>query len=247
MSKSKVKNLLFVFEGQKSEPKAFESLQRYFINEEENTVVHAVFCGEIYSLYHTLKKDEDLELFYLLRQKDVNKEALSNLHLKDISEIYLFFDHDGHATAADKNKLTEMLTFFDEETDHGKLYISYPMVEAIRHYHPELCFMSLTALISNNKIYKGHVAHSCCPTYQNIAVYSKEQWTILIENNIKKANYIVENVYTVPSRIFTQIEIFESQLARFINPSSMVSVVSSIPLFLLDYYGVTNLLEKIGD
>ena len=35
---------------------------------------------------------------------------------------------------ADDSKIKEMLQFFDNETENGMLYISYPMVEAIRHY-----------------------------------------------------------------------------------------------------------------
>ena len=40
----------------------------------------------------------------------------------------------GDVEMADDSKIKEMLQFFDNETENGMLYISYPMVEAIRHY-----------------------------------------------------------------------------------------------------------------
>ncbi len=241
----KSKNILFVFEGQKSEPLAFTSLQRFFLNEDGRTIIHAVFCGEIYSLYHTLKKDEDLELFYILKGKELNKDSLADLSLKDISEVYLFFDHDAHATAADEVKLREMLEFFNEETENGKLYISYPMVEAIKHFHPDHCFKSLTVEIGKNKQYKAFVANNCCNQYKNIQAYSKEQWFTLIKNNLMKASYIVSGNYELPEHLIPQPQIFSCQQERYIKPRGEVSVLSSIPLFLKEYYGVEKLLDYL--
>jgi len=243
---SSVKNVLFVFEGEKSEPKAFTSLQKFFLNEGESTIIHAVFCGEIYSLYHKLKKDEDLELFYLLRNKQQNKDTLANLSLKDISEVYLFFDHDAHATAASEEKLKAMLKFFNEETDNGKLYISYPMVEAIKHFNPNLSYKNLTAKISENKGYKAFVASDCCPTYKSPQSFSREQWATLIKNNLKKARFIIEEAYEMPTKLIPQEDIFEYQLEKFIKPENEVSVLSSIPLFLKEYYGVDTLLTNLN-
>ena len=45
----------------------------------------------------------------------------------------MFFDYDGHAPLADDEKIKELLILFNEETSFGKLYISYPMIEALKH------------------------------------------------------------------------------------------------------------------
>ena len=55
----------------------------------------------------------------------------------DFSEVYLFFDYDGHHNnipkkLSGKDALEEMLETFNNETELGKLYVSYPMVEAIK-------------------------------------------------------------------------------------------------------------------
>ena len=39
----------------------------------------------------------------------------------------------------DADAVDQMLESFDNETENGKLYISYPMVEALRDYKPGLC------------------------------------------------------------------------------------------------------------
>ena len=54
----------------------------------------------------------------------------------DFSEVYLFFDYDFQNKNLElseiNSQLTEMLDFFSDETDNGKLYINYPMIESIR-------------------------------------------------------------------------------------------------------------------
>lgn len=60
------------------------------------------------------------------------------LSREDFSEVYLFFDYDAHQTnlgkAVNEDVIRQMLESFDNETENGKLYISYPMVEALRDY-----------------------------------------------------------------------------------------------------------------
>ena len=61
----------------------------------------------------------------------------------DFSEVYLLFDYDTHQTNLgrkdDVDAVAQMLESFDNETENGKLYISYPMVEALRDYKPGIC------------------------------------------------------------------------------------------------------------
>src|SRR5690606_18858253 len=96
----------------------------------DKTVITCAFCAEIYQLHRALVDDEDLDTFSLLKDIPNNKEILKDFTRDDFAEIYLFFDYDGHSTLASDNALFEMLDIFDEETDLGKLYISYPMVES---------------------------------------------------------------------------------------------------------------------
>ena len=52
------------------------------------------------------------------------------------SQVFLFFDYDfQNRIGAQKvnNILDEMLDFFDDETENGKLYINYPMIESLKY------------------------------------------------------------------------------------------------------------------
>lgn len=78
------------------------------------------------------KKDEfETNVVDVLKEMStIAKERLNNLKASDFSEIYLFFDYDGHndnipKEYLNKDILGEMLNTFDNETEFGKLYISY--------------------------------------------------------------------------------------------------------------------------
>jgi hypothetical protein len=47
-----------------------------------------------------------------------------------------------------------MLEHFNEETENGKLYVSYPMVEALKHIESACDFKDLTVTAKDNIHYK---------------------------------------------------------------------------------------------
>ena len=49
------------------------------------------------------------------------------------SDIILIFDLDPQDPQFSGDKISEMMKFFNESSDMGKLYINYPMVEAFYH------------------------------------------------------------------------------------------------------------------
>jgi len=49
------------------------------------------------------------------------------------SDILLIFDFDPHDPQFSDYKISEMINFFVESSDMGKLYLNYPMVEAFYH------------------------------------------------------------------------------------------------------------------
>jgi hypothetical protein len=48
------KIILCVFEGEKTERQIFDSLKRYFLHENDHTILYATFNAEIYQLYEKL-------------------------------------------------------------------------------------------------------------------------------------------------------------------------------------------------
>lgn len=234
-------NILFVFEGQSTEKQITDNLTRYFVNEE--VIIQCAFCTDIYQLHREISEDEDLDTFILLKEKQQNTQALSGYTRDDFAEIYMFFDYDGHAPLADDEKIKEVLDFFNEETSSGKLYISYPMVEALKHYSDSIDFKLSKVKAKENINYKRIVSEECNKNLINFTIYDRNRWIQLIELHLNKLNYIVNNEFSLPVQNISQNDIFLKQLEKYINVDSTVAVLSSFPIFIFDYYGQTYIEE----
>lgn len=214
-------------------------MKQYYLNESDHIILIGVYCSNIYSLYQVMQKDPDLDLLLLLQENIKNHKLLSGITREDISEIFLFFDYDGHDTIAEHRKLEEMLSYFNEETDAGKLYLSYPMVEAIKHLKEDTDFEKVLAQSCKN--YKDIVSRSCEKEYINITKFTKKHWIYIISEHCKKLNYLVDGLFILPSRYICQEEVLRQQKDKHITPNNQVAVLSAFPIFILDYYGYKNL------
>ena len=237
-------NILFVFEGEKTEDQIVASFTKHIFN--DKTVITCAFCAEIYQLHRALVDDEDLDTFSLLKDIPNNKGILKDFTRDDFAEIYLFFDYDGHSTLASDNALFEMLDIFDEETDLGKLYISYPMVESIKHFSEELDFKNLKVEAKKNIKYKKLVSEEADKKYLQFSKYTIEIWKLLIINHLSKMNYIVTDEYFLPNESSPQRDIFKNQKVKYIDKDSTISVLSGFPVFMFDYFGFTKFSKIIG-
>ena len=83
-------NILFIFEGPRTEKTITENLTKFFFN--ENTVITCAYCTTIYKMYTEIYEDDFLDTFNLLKEIDVNKEVLKDFKRSDFAQIYLFFD-----------------------------------------------------------------------------------------------------------------------------------------------------------
>lgn len=236
-------HLLFIFEGQETEEKIVRNLEKFFLS--ENTIICCAFCAEIYQLYKKLDQDPFLDLFVLLKELPRNSETLSAFNRDDFAEIYLFFDYGGHATQADDEKLRILIDFYSEETDNGKLYLSYPMVESLKHLGEGVDFKNLKVPSKENIHYKALASAECANEYDAMGRYSAETWNYLIREHLSKLNYIVHSNYVFPVDLIPQTELFIHQLDKYINIDGTVAVVSGFPPFLLDYYGSKSLNERL--
>jgi hypothetical protein len=237
-------NILFVFEGKKTEDQIVTSFTKHIFN--DKTVITCAYCAEIYQLHRTLVDDEDLDTFSLLKDIPNNKEILKDFTRDDFAEIYLFFDYDGHSTLASDNALFEMLNIFDEETDLGKLFISYPMVESIKHFSEELDFKNLKVEAKRNIKYKKLVSEEADRKYLQFSKYTIEIWKLLIFNHLSKMNYIVTDEYVLPNEPSSQRDIFKNQKVKYIDKDSTISVLSGFPVFMFDYFGFIKFSKIIG-
>ncbi len=130
--------ILLVFEGEKTEPAIYSKIEScFFRHSDSNSRIITCFKTDIYSLYNKLRDgDGFLDPVITLRESHPELKGLSQT---DFGAMYLFFDYDLHVdnylTHDEKNcRIEELLNYFNNETDNGSLFISYPMVEAYKDW-----------------------------------------------------------------------------------------------------------------
>ena len=252
--------ILFVFEGVKREPDLFRTIQRlYSANRDEQILCS--YNNNIYQLYKDLQEyDGDGDIVSLLMEKfagQVDNPLKDIAASADISEIYLFFDYDFHnrnLPLEEINKqVEEMLETFDNETDCGKLYINYPMVESIRYTKqlPDAYYWTYAVTHAECNRFKGISADFSAydsfdfillkelrePTEEEIEEV-KQNWEYLKKQNVEKANYLCKNKNTMPvsKEDILQNKIFNSQVEKYVkNEDCKVAVLNAFPIFLFDY------------
>lgn len=243
--------ILFVFEGGKAEPLVFESLAKLFLTGED---VRVVTCEhDLPTLFSRLKKN-DYDLFRSLPLKENGIEIPEDVRMDTLfSQIFLFFDYDFHnriGVGKVNEILEEMLEYFDDETENGKLYVNYPMIESLKYtkelpdekYHE---YVVSRAICAEHK-FKGLAeafAYADAKQYRFINEDKtptdevKRNWGLLKEQNVKKATWLVTGIASMPTEksVINQMAIFEAQREKFVEASDCVSILNSFPIFVFEY------------
>lgn len=230
---------LFVFEGIKPEKGIFKSLENAFFGGDESRIL-MTFGHDIYELYKKLAQDDDLDPFSIISDLSPtipNQEPLADLRRDQISQIYLFFDMEPHDDQFDTQNLLAMLAHFDNETEHGKLFISYPMAEALRDISDTEEYLTRTVNLADctGKRYKGLHSKRGDPAFQDLRKIDKSLWQTLITANVQKANYLISGRPSMEP-VIDQPPIAQAQLEDYL-PQGQISVLSAFPIFLADYFG----------
>lgn len=237
---------LFVFEGEIREKLYFQSLERAFFDGQQSRILVS-FQNDIYELYKQLNEEDDLDPFELIKELNPlvkNNKLLANLRRDQISQIYLFFDMEPHDEHFDSQKLLNMLALFNNETEQGKLFISYPMIEAIRDIDDHTEYLTRTVRLKDctGKHYKPLSAKRSNPIYADAKKIDKPTWQSLIAANLQKANYLISGKYN-QTPVIDQTLIAQIQLKQFL-PRDEISVLAAFPIFLADYFGDKVLLRE---
>ncbi len=238
--------ILFIFEGEKTEPQVLRNLEKHFFHEGSTPLIYATYNTDIYQLWKCVKEDEDtlldVDLIEVLKDRCArNCEILKNLEREDIGQIYLFFDYDGHATGATNEKIEQMLSCFNDEFERGKLYVSYPMIEALKDDAPD--FKNRTVPSKKNIQYKDQVSEIA--NHQHIRDIDEKMWSHIISKNLKKSNFIVHREYSEPETHPQQDSVFDGQQRHYIKPNGIIAVLSGIPFFIVEYFGKEKLSELL--
>ena len=131
--------ILFIFEGTSYEPPLYEGIKSLFFPKRDDQVLCS-FCSSIYTFYKRLKNELDgfadvVDVLKIELAKTDPQNELLKYKSADFESIYLFFDYDFYrGDLKVKNaQIKKLLKYFNEETEHGRLFISYPMIESIQY------------------------------------------------------------------------------------------------------------------
>lgn len=246
--KDRKKHIAFVYEGEKTEEALVEGMKELFFQDIADTITfHFPACGNIYMIWNKLRENEfEIDVIDAIREISPKaKEILEGYSSRDFSEVYLFFDFDPHNNNVPQiyrntDVVEELLHTFDNETENGKLYISYPMVEALRELSMEQeDYRSFYVPIYELSHYKQYASEKT--EFQNFRHLTKEQWEAACRSSVKRAHLIVSFKDEFPTyhyflKELTQKKIYEAQRERFVKLNRMVGVLNSLPLFLLEYF-----------
>lgn len=238
-----------IYEGVKTEKQLINNLNKNFFSANKELVPIMLPAGQnLYMLWLQLVKDEfATDIIEVVREssKEASK-ALEGYARNDFMEVYLFFDYDGHndnlpAEYRTTDVIARMLEVFSEETEFGKLYINYPMVESLRDNYSaedEQCFRRCQIELSDVKDYKKTVHE--IKKYQDFRNLTKEDWENLRKNALCKLNCIVKDSYKLPNRetLFeelTQSCLYEKQKEKYIDQNK-IGIINSFPIFLEEYF-----------
>jgi hypothetical protein len=246
--------ILFVLEGERPDLKLYRTMME--VCGVVGDTIAVVYGCNIDALYHEMiGLGDGADIVELLRDKyeGTQSNPFEGVSRSDqFSEVYLFFDYDFHDVNRPpqvlNGQLEYLLDYFGEETDHGKLYINYPMIESIRY----------TKELPDSNYYQYTVSREDCRSFKRVAAsfsfypnmdfllrgdaQSRAQsWELLKIQNVAKANFICNGVNEYPPvemGSISQRMILQRQIDEFESlPDCRLSVLSSYPIMLFEWLG----------
>ncbi len=238
----KSRNILLLVEGKVTEVEVFKQIGKLFFDKNTKLIFFA-YQSNIYSLYQKIKDyDEFTSTIDILKEIATTKEDIDTLKLK-FSEIYLIFDFDPQEPAYSDIKIKELVQTFNNETEFGKLYINYPMMESMRDHKnfdvKDFLQRTVSLIGLSSKGYKEHIANTgYSKSINSMTVRHLKKMSKL---NIIKANHMVYNEDRFPpfddfEYIANQKTILEKQINEK-NTTNTFFVLNTCMFFIVDYFG----------
>lgn len=190
------------------------------------------FCNPIYELYEGYKNGDFDDIVQYLRFNkglDIPKDVLSK---NAFSAIYLIFDFDSHYQKYSDEIIKDILDTFDNETNNGKVYINYPMVESFYHLtsipDKEYNDRVICLQYKNGEEYKKLV--NCKMAFKKNKI-SKELLELIVLQNYDKAIKIMGGL----AEEINYCTILEKQIEMKNSSKNEIYVLSTFPLMIIDY------------
>lgn len=242
---NKMPYIAIIVEGSGREPIVINNMLETYFKRAMFKVINLPAEQNIYMLWQQLKKDDfETDIIEVLREySKIAEKELNGLERDDFSEIYLFFDYDNHQNNLPENVnpndvIDEMLQAFNNENDLGKLYINYPMIEALRDLEPNYCSAKTSCFYKRQLLtsYKNVTAQNNI-TFGQLGQYEITHWKMIIDGFAMRVSCLFEYLevmsYEQYKQVVSPITIYNQQ-RRY---TSKCFVLSAIPQFIVDYFG----------
>lgn len=235
----------FIVEGASREKGIVENIIRvHFKNTEKYKIITLPAEQNIYMLWKMMKENDfETDIIEEVREYSIMaKQSLTGLTRNDFAEVFLFFDYDGHQRNLSEGEdgeavLQQILESFDNETENGKLYINYPMVEAVRDFVQGDCkaYTSCKWIISNLTEYKEKTGNNSKNTIINN--YDFPKWREVINVFAMRVSCLFGQDVVMSYAEYTKVtplDIYKRQ-KRYIELGE-IFVLDAFSEFLLDYF-----------
>lgn len=224
------KSILLVVEGKATEPRILGNTTHGLLSLiGPNYNIHP-FANSIYELYEAYRDGEYDNLVSFLRAEKGLELPPKVLSREAFSAIYLIFDYEPHHQKYSDDVIKDLLNVFDNETDLGKLYINYPMVEAYYDLHelPDYEFFERCVNLDgfSGKDYKRSINTSTCLKKNCI---TPKDLAFIIWHHYVKAKKITSCKREIDYRL-----LLDHQLAQKADRNSIYTL-STFPLLAVDY------------
>lgn len=238
---SEKSKILVLVEGEKTDYKLMDRLLRTYGISESHEIVS--YNTNIYTLYNQMFRDGDPEAVDILQilkehEPDETKKKIFDYRYSD---ILLIFDLDPQDPAFTADKILEMVSFFVESSDMGKLYLNYPMIEAFYHMKdiPDEAYNTYTATLEElqNRKYKERVNRENRDHDYTKFAKTKEECTTVIKQNIDKAWLLSETervVDGIAQILPDSTSLLKAQLKKM-EEEQLVSVLCTCVFYIADY------------
>lgn len=246
------KRIAVIVEGAQRELHYWSSIKRIFFHHTEFKIIPLSAEANLYMIWKQLQDDTYYtDIIELVRERcDLGRRALEGFRRNDFQEVYLFFDFDPQQNNLDRSSedsssiLADMVQTFDNETENGKLYISYPMCEALRDIQPGTCRPVSNCLFSFDDLSHYKQFSGDGSSYIDHRKYTKETWNLFLSVFLYRASCLFDQSLSQSEllqwakNVITPFSILKAE-NELMHGQRKIFVLSAFPEFLLDYFSVS--------
>lgn len=244
------KDLLFITEGEKDEPRFINKYLKVCIPNVEYTIysysttIHTLAKG-IFNKEGEIDKDLDIKNVLKEQEQDLVKRRVLE---KDYTDIILVFDFEPHCNSPEFEKIGKMIEYFNDSSNMGKLYINYPMMQSYKHLKslPDNEFKDRKINTIDASNYKNIVDKES--NFKKMKGYNFPILMQIIGHHLMKVNYILNNKYLMMDKIeFSNLKykkIYDIEIEHN-QKDQWVDVLNTFILFSVEF-NPSVMIDKIN-